>query len=241
MNNKTDVLIEFCKQYNIELNNEQITKFEQFNSILQGILKERSFISKNDRDKIFSKHIPDSICAIKCIQNSPKKIIDIGTGIGFPGIILAIMLPETKITLVDNSGLKVKYLKNIVEKMQLNNVKIVCENCEKLAHDTNFREKFDIVTVRALGKLPVICELCIPFLRNGGSFLAYKSLNLDEEIEISKEIIKDMGGKIQDIFEYRIEEDYTRKILNIEKIKSTPNIYPRNRKKIKQLYEKEKG
>ncbi len=238
MNKEIAVLVEFCQNYNIELNNEQIVKFEQFNMVLQEILQERSFISKNDRTKIFSKHIPDSICAIKCIKNSPKKIIDIGTGIGFPGIILAIMLPEVKFTLVDNSGLKIKYLKNIVENMQLNNVRAICENCEKLAFDKNYREKFDIVTVRALGKLPVICELCIPFLKKGGIFLAYKSLNLDEEIEISKEVIRDTGGKIQNIFEYKIEEDYTRKILNIEKINSTPSIYPRNRKTIKQLYEK---
>ena len=93
---------------------------------------------------------------------------------------------------------------------------------------------------RALGKLPVICELCIPFLKKGGKFLAYKSLNLDEEIAVSNEILNKTGGKIQNIFEYRIEETYTRKILNIEKIKTTPNIYPRNKKTIKQEFEKQK-
>ncbi len=150
------------------------------------------------------------------------------------------MLPNSQVTLVDNSGLKVKYLKSITEKLQLNNIKVICENSEKLAFDVNYREKFDVVTVRALGKLPVICELCIPFLKKGGKFLAYKSLNLDEEIAVSNEILNKTGGKIQNIFEYRIEETYTRKILNIEKIKTTPNIYPRNKKTIKQEFEKQK-
>ena len=240
MNEEKEKLINFCKLYNIELTGEQIEKFEHFNSLLQDILKTRSFISKNDRDKIFSKHIPDSICAIKCIKNTPKKLIDIGTGIGFPGIILAIMLPDTHFTLVDNSGLKIKYLKSITEEMKLDNTKIICENCEKLAHDKNFREKFDIVTVRALGKLPLICELCIPFLKIGGNFLAYKSLNLDEEIKLAKETIKIAGGEIEDIFEYKIEEDYTRNILNIKKVKKSPDIYPRNKKNIKQELEKKK-
>lgn len=241
MNKEIENLIAFCNSYKIELADEQISKFVLFNSLLQKILKERSFISKNDRDKIFSKHIPDSLCAIKCMEHTPKRIIDIGTGIGFPGIILAIMFPDTQFTLVDNSALKTKYLKNLCEEMNFKNITILCNNCEKLAHNNNYRENFDVVTVRALGKLPVICELSLPFLENGGNFLAYKSLNLDEEIKLSQKIIEAAGGEISGIFEYKLEENYTRKILNIKKIKKTPLLYPRNKKLIKQKLEDKKN
>jgi 16S rRNA (guanine527-N7)-methyltransferase len=155
-----------------------------------------------------------------------NSLCDVGTGAGFPGIPLKIVYPHLHLTLVDSVGKRVNFLSEVVEKLGLEDVEAIHSRTEDLAHNSKYREKYDLVTARAVASMNVLSEYCIPYAKIGGYFAAYKSGNIEEEIENAKNAVKTLGGKIEktDMFELY---EMGRSIVLIRKVNSTPKIYPR--------------
>ncbi|MCL2611446.1 MAG: 16S rRNA (guanine(527)-N(7))-methyltransferase RsmG [Defluviitaleaceae bacterium] len=183
-----------------------------------------------DVDEIRIKHFMDSTAPIKHFKFEGS-CIDIGTGAGFPGIPLAIQLPDVHFTLLDSTAKRINFLNTVINELSLNNVSTIVGRAEEIAH-TNHREAFNISTSRAVAHLRIVAEYCLPFLKVGGFMLAYKARDIYSEIEESKEIVKNLGGKIVETIEYSVE-NYERSLVIIEKTEETPKNYPRKQNQIK--------
>jgi len=183
-----------------------------------------------DPQEIKVKHFEDSLTLSDAYDFSKKDIsvLDIGTGAGFPGIPLKVVFPNIKLTLLDSVKKKTEFLKHVIEKLKLDGIKIVWTRAEDFATDN--REKYDVVICRALAPLAVASELCLPFVRTGGVFLAMKGKNIDKEIAESKNAVSVLGGEIMRVVDVSIG-DYNSKIerdiVVIGKKNTTPLEYPR--------------
>ena len=157
--------------------------------------------------------------------NNDNKIIDVGTGAGFPGLVLKICFPNLKITLVDSLSKRVDFLKKVIEKLNLKDIDAVHARAEDFSKDN--RESFDIVTSRAVAKLNILNELCIPLVKVNGYFIPMKA-NIDEEINISKNSLNILNSKIEDIISFKLpKEESIRNIIKIKKERITDKKYPR--------------
>lgn len=236
MDNKLITLKNKAEQFNLSLTDKVLNRFGAFEEILKDYNSHTNLVSAKDINLIYEKHFVDSLSFGKFIkQDSNIKLIDIGSGGGFPIIPIAIILNNSKIFAVDSTNKKVSFLNNTAQELGLKNFTAINTRAEQLAFDGNFREQFDIVTARAVGNLGLISELCIPFLKVGGKFIAYKSAKVEEEIENAKSAIEILGGEIKEIYEYNLEldENFQRNLVVIEKIKETPKDYPRKYSTIK--------
>ena len=183
-----------------------------------------------DPQEIKVKHFEDSLTLSDAYDFSKKDIsvLDIGTGAGFPGIPLKVVFPNIKLTLLDSVKKKTEFLKHVIEKLKLDGIKIVWARAEDFATDN--REKYDVVVCRALAPLAVASELCLPFVRRGGVFLAMKGKNIDKEIAESKNAVTVLGGEIMCVVDVSIGGDNSkieRDIVVIGKKNPTPLEYPR--------------
>lgn len=218
-----------CESENLSYNEETHKLFIEYMELLKEWNEKINLTAIKEDEEIFKKHFIDSIKILKIneIRNA-KSIIDIGTGAGFPGIPLKIMLTETKITLLDSLNKRVNFLQNVINKLGLKNIEAIHGRAEEVAKERNYREKYDIVVSRAVASLPVLSEFCIPYIKIGGCFIAMKGPSVDDEIEEANDAIKILGAKIEKIENVKIEEsDLNHKLVIIRKIKSTNNVYPR--------------
>lgn len=229
--------IEETKKLGINITEEIMNKFDTYINFLIEYNEHTNLTAIKDYESILLKHFFDSLMLEHYFDfKNTKRILDIGTGAGFPGMILAIMHPEIEVTLLDSNNKKLKFLELLVEKINVKNIKIVHERAEDYVNRE--RQKFDVVTSRAVSDLEILSELSIPFLKIGGYFIPLKG-KIDDELNRSREIIKLLGGNIKNIFNYElIKENSTRNIILIEKVSDTPNKYPRNYSQIKRIVEK---
>lgn len=229
--------IEETKKLGINITEEIMNKFDTYINFLIEYNEHTNLTAIKDYESILLKHFFDSLMLEHYFDfKNTKRILDIGTGAGFPGMILAIMHPKIEVTLLDSNNKKLKFLELLAEKINVKNIKIVHERAEEYVNRE--RQKFDVVTSRAVSDLEILSELSIPFLKIGGYFIPLKG-KIDDELNRSKEIIKNLGGNIKNIFNYElIKENSTRNIILIEKISDTPNKYPRNYSQIKRIVEK---
>ena len=183
------------------------------------------------------RHFADSLFLTKCTEFKGKRVMDIGTGAGFPAMPLLCALPELKITMVDSTEKRIEFLNETIEKMAcFPKAKAVSARAEDLGIDKHHREQYDIAVSRAVARLNILCELCLPLLKTGGVFLAMKSDNTecDEEVKEALSAIKTLGGRIIKTINYQFAADCPpRRILIIEKTAKTPLQYPRKYAKIK--------
>jgi len=236
MNEKLASLKEQAKNFGINLTNGQLTKFEEFEKLLIDYNSHTNLVSAKDANIIFEKHFIDSLSIGHFLkQNVSINIIDIGSGGGFPIIPMSIAYPDCTITAVDSTGKKVDFLNNSAKQLKLNNFKAIHSRAEELAHTKAYREKFALTTARAVGNLAQISELCLPFIKQNGKFIAYKAAKINEEIELASNTINILGGKLAEIFDYKLnlEENYIRNLILIEKVSPTPIEYPRTYSNIK--------
>jgi len=175
------------------------------------------------------KHIIDSLSAWdEKIFHGVEQIADIGTGAGFPAIPLKIFRPQIKFCLIDSLNKRVEFLKRVVAELELNGVEIFHGRAEELAKQKNFREQFDIVTSRAVARLNILAEYCLPFVKVGGKFVALKGKSFREELDEARAAIKILGGGEIIIREIKLPTlDDSRAVIYIDKKKSTPEKYPR--------------
>lgn len=184
-----------------------------------------------DEDGVVEKHFYDSIFPQKYFSLNAK-VLDIGAGAGFPSLPLKLVREDLSFTLLDSLNKRINFLNNTIQTLNLKNIEAMHGRAEDFAKLSDYREKFDITTARAVANLKVLSEYCLPFVKVGGQFIAYKSGNCEEEINEAKQIIFELGGKISKIIDYNIGEN-SRKLVIIEKTKETPKKYPRPIKQIK--------
>lgn len=184
-----------------------------------------------DEDGVVEKHFYDSIFPQKYFSLNAK-VLDIGAGAGFPSIPLKLVRDDLSFTLLDSLNKRINFLNNTIQTLNLKNIEAIHGRAEDFAKLSDYREKFDITTARAVANLKVLSEYCLPFVKVGGQFIAYKSGNCEEEINEAKQIIFELGGKISKVIDYSIGEN-SRKLVIIEKTKETLKKYPRPIKQIK--------
>jgi len=203
--------------------------FSTYQELLLQENKKYNLTSITDPDEIRQKHFEDSLLLLD-IMEIPQgtKLIDVGSGAGFPGVPLNIARPDLQISLLESTTKKADFLRLLGERLGLPFV-IINERAETAAHDRNLREQFDFAVSRAVARLPALCELCLPFVKQGGCFAAYKGTNekATQEFAQARQAIKILGAEVE-----KIESKQTtygeRTIIMIRKISQTPGLYPRN-------------
>jgi 16S rRNA (guanine527-N7)-methyltransferase len=181
-------------------------------------------------NEVVKKHFLDSSLLLRLFPTDSlknKMAIDVGTGAGFPGIPLSILLPETNFLLVDSLNKRIDFLHEVVKKLELKNVKLVHGRAEDLGQNSEYREQFDFCISRAVAPLPLLLEYCSPFIKKDGYLYLYKSKKSQEEIEQSTNALDVLNCKLENNYELAKEEDYVRYLLIIKKYENTPEKYPR--------------
>lgn len=182
-----------------------------------------------EENEVYYKHFYDSIILSKYYDLDNKTILDVGAGAGFPSIPLKLINDTLRVTIVDSLNKRIKFLSNLCTELDISNVKLIHGRAEELGKN----HKFDIVTSRAVARLNMLSELTIPYVKLGGYFIAYKSINYQEELQESMNAIEELGGKLDRIEEYLISDSEKRVLIFIKKIKNTKKQYPRQFAKIK--------
>jgi 16S rRNA (guanine527-N7)-methyltransferase len=216
-------------QLKLPYSNEIEKKFIVYTELLKEWNKKINITSIEDDEEIYIKHFIDSVLLLNEDNiNENKTIIDVGTGGGFPGLPLKIINNNYKLTLLDSLRKRIDFLSEVTKALELNDVKLIHGRAEDYGQNKEYRECYDICVSRAVAPLNVLSEYCIPFVRVGGYFAAFKSDNISQEISNSDNAIKKLGGKIKEIKEiYLPGTDIIRKIVIIEKIDTTKIKYPR--------------
>ena len=226
-------LSDCLKAENISLTDNQLSQFSVYSDLLVEWNKNINLTAITEPCEIATKHFADSLYGEKYI-NPGASVIDVGTGAGFPGIPLKILRPDINLTLLDSLNKRLNFLNEVIKELKLSDVKTVHSRAEDGAKPkSNYREKYDVAVSRAVSRLNVLAEYCIPYLKVGGVFLAYKGPDVNDEVVSAKNAVKTLGGEISDIFEYTIPTtDITHSIVVIQKVKPTSDIYPRLNGKI---------
>ncbi len=211
---------------------------EKFNIFYEELIKVNEYMNLTaitERDEVYCKHFLDSLTILKAINSNDKlSLLDVGSGAGFPAIPLAITTNNLDITISDALGKRIKFLNETIKKLDLNNVKALHKRAEEYAKEK--REFYDITTARAVARLPMLCELCLPLTKVGGCFIAMKAQSAKLELDEAKRAIEILGGKVEDVLNLKLPNDIgTRSIIIIRKIKETPLKYPRAFAKIKEM------
>jgi len=215
------------------INEENAQRLEALATHMLEVNKSLNLTAIKDEDGVILKHLVDSSAVIPFISQNAR-LCDIGCGGGFPSLVIAILRPDVSVFSVDSVSKKVAYVENTAKIFGLTNESVSNERAEVLGQGDK-RESFDIVTARAVGRLNLISELCLPLVKVGGAFLAMKSLSTNEELEEAKKAIELLGGKVERVFSYTLTDDneeIERSIVVIRKIKNTPSKYPRNNSQI---------
>lgn len=228
MNKET--FYEELKKINIALTDEQKENLEKFADLLIEYNKHTNITAIKDKEGIYLKHFYDSLTLIKITDlNENLTLLDVGSGGGFPGIVLKIVFPNLDIILLDSNNKKSEFQKFIIQNLELKGIKVVCDRAENYYKKG---AKYDIVVARAVSSLNILSELTIPFVKLKGEFIAMKA-DAQNEIEMSKNGIKTLGGEIKEIVEFNLPiENSQRTLIKVEKVSETPNLYPRSYDKI---------
>ena len=227
-------LVNICNKINIEISDDQINCFEKYYELLIEKNKVMNLTAITDKEDVIVKHFIDSIALIPYLTdkginiNNKLKIIDIGTGAGFPGLPLKIMMPDVKFTLLDSLNKRVSFLNEVIDELKLKDIEALHGRAEDYASNNKYREKYDICVSRAVANLSTLSEYCIPFVKEDGFFISYKAGESEEEINNSKNAIKILGGKINKVEEFVLPgTDASRVFVFIRKQELTDKKYPR--------------
>ena len=215
------------KYFNFHFSVEQLEQFFAYMNLLIEWNEKMNLTAIVEPNEIILKHFIDSITILKEIDNN-SKIIDVGTGAGFPGVPLSIMNPTLKITLADSLNKRLIFLQEVVNQLGLKNIEIIHARAEELGKNKKYRENFDAATSRAVANLSTLSEYLIPLVKVGGKIISMKAGGAQEEIEAAKKAIKILGGEIEEIEEFKLPQtEIERTIILIKKEEHTPNKYPR--------------
>ena len=226
MNN---VLTEKVKELSIVLNDKQIQQFEQYYNILVEWNKVMNLTAITEYEEVVEKHFLDSLTIVYAINMEKiETLIDVGTGAGFPGIPLKIAFPRLKVTLLDSLNKRIKFLNEVIDLLELNDIKAIHGRAEDYAKQSEYREQYDICVSRAVANLATLSEYCLPYVKMDGLFVPYKSGEIDEELKSSEKAVSILGGKVEEVVKFQLPgTDIGRSFVKIHKIKETKKKYPR--------------
>ncbi len=223
----TELLKSDAAKLGISIDDDKIMQFQKLAELLVEQNKTMNLTAITDPDGIAVKHFADSISVLTATEFAENaRILDVGTGAGFPGIPLLIMRPDLDLTMLDSTAKKLKYVANTVNELGLS-ANVLHTRAEEAGQSKEYRETFDIVCSRAVAALNVLCEYCLPFVKVGGYFAAMKAAKAQEEIDGAKAAIKLLGGKIVEEKSFRLSDGGERNIIIIKKISHVPPKYPR--------------
>ena len=222
-------LTKAAAEYGISLNDTQMEQYNRYFELLVEWNEKINLTAITEPKEVAIKHMIDSITAYdEKLFKDGTTVIDVGTGAGFPGLPLKIFCPEIKLTLMDSLNKRIKFLQTVVEELGLKDVECVHARAEEGARNKKYRESFDIVVSRAVARLPILCEYCLPFVKKGGHFIALKGMQYHDEAEEAAKAIKVMGGSKTEIRPVKLPElDDKRAVITITKTMPTPKAYPR--------------
>lgn len=226
---QTDKFSAYLKEWNIELSDIQIQQFIQYYEILVEKNKVMNLTGITEWEEVVLKHFVDSLALVKAVDLSQSvKILDMGTGAGFPGIPLKIAFPDLEIVLLDSLNKRIKFLQEVIDSLGLTGIEAYHGRAEEFAKKPEFREQFDYVVSRAVANLSTLSEYCIPYVKIDGKFIPYKSGEIEEELERAKKAIEILGGKMVEVKKFLLpDSDIGRCLVVVEKVQSTKKKYPR--------------
>ena len=225
----TDKLKKGLDELGISYSDHQIDQLLLYYEMMIEKNKVMNLTSITEFDEAVEKHFLDSLSLVRVISlDSNWRILDLGTGAGFPGIPLKIFFPKLNMILMDSLNKRVLFLRDVIEKLQLKNIEAMHGRAEEMARKKEYREKFDICVSRAVANISTLSEYCLPFVHKGGKFISYKAGRIEEEMMNGKKAIILLGGKITEIDQFQVPcTELERCLVVIDKVKNTPKIYPR--------------
>ncbi|EEI23179.1 16S rRNA (guanine(527)-N(7))-methyltransferase RsmG [Lentilactobacillus hilgardii] len=227
-----DQFINALLEQNIQVTDDQLGQFDAYFKLLVRTNEHVNLTTITEKSEVYLKHFYDSITPaffVSQIREQPVSLCDVGAGAGFPSIPLKILFPQLKITIVDSLNKRINFLTELVQQLNLKDVTLVHARAEEFGNKKSVsRQSFDIVTARAVARLGVLSELCLPLVRVGGQMIAMKAAKAEDELEDAKQAISLLGGQVKNDFDFSLPIlDEKRHIIIIEKIKDTPKKYPR--------------
>lgn len=236
MKNSTHFYVNQLAMEGIVLTDKMLNALKMYKNLLLEWNDKINLTAITDEEEIFVKHFVDCLYCAKYITKEDKKIIDVGTGAGFPGLVLAIYFPDKEFTLLDALNKRLVFLEDVIKKLDLKNVKLIHGRAEEIVRINNLYEEYDVAVSRAVAQLPILLEYISPYIKVNGKCIVMKGDNVDEEIKLSSNALKILNLKLlkKNLYSYNVKnEEYKRSILEIKKINDTPKKYPRNYGKIK--------
>lgn len=225
---KMTALKRSLQEWNIDISDKQMMQFEMYYELLLEWNSFMNLTAITELQEVIDKHFTDSLAIGKYVSLTYEKILDLGTGAGFPGIPIKILYPDTEIVLMDSLNKRIKFLNAVIDKLELTKVTAVHGRAEDMARNSIYREKFDICTSRAVANLSTLSEYCIPYVKLDGYFISYKTENAKTEIIEAEKAVKLLGGKLEKTEEYQLPDtDIERILVFIKKCEKTKKTYPR--------------
>lgn len=228
-------IIELFSEEGISLTQSQGEQLDRYGDLLLDWNQRMNLTAITQPEEVAVKHFLDSALLLSHCPALPSSLslIDVGTGAGFPGIVLAVLRPDWKITLLDSLQKRVNFLETVCRELGLNQVVCLHSRAEEGGQNPALRERFDAATARAVANLPLLCEYCLPFVKKEGWFLPMKGADPQEEGRRAKQALDLLGGSLASIEEYTLPDGSKRSVFQIRKVRQTPKQYPRNPGKIK--------
>jgi 16S rRNA (guanine527-N7)-methyltransferase len=226
---KIEQFIAMLAEKGIDLTPWQLEQFEIYYQTLVEWNEKMNLTAITDKDEVYLKHFYDSISAAFYFDFSkPIQLCDVGAGAGFPSIPLKIVFPSIELTIVDSLNKRITFLNHLASQLKLDHVHFIHDRAETFGVNPDYREKYDVVTARAVARMSVLSELCLPLVKQGGTFIAMKAAQAKEELDLGKKAITLLGGVVEDTFTFTLPvEESERNIIVIKKTKNTPKKYPR--------------
>ncbi|SCY24889.1 16S rRNA (guanine527-N7)-methyltransferase [Lachnospiraceae bacterium XBB2008] len=232
--NDIKILTDSLEKMNISLSDDQVSRFLRYYEMLVETNKVMNLTAITEFDEVMIKHFADSLSIVKLFDLSAEKdikVLDIGTGAGFPGIPLKIAFPDIRITLLDSLTKRIRFIDDVINELDLNSsgsIETTDMRSEDYVRTEDVRESFDLVVSRAVANLAVLSEYSLPYVRIGGSFISYKGDKASEELNEAKKAIDILGGEVKDVMTFTLPgTDISRTLINIKKTRPTPDKYPR--------------
>ena len=222
-----ELLYKTIEKIEISLDDDAFSRLDTFAEMLIETNKSFNLTAIKEPDDVTVKHFADCLSLFKYVKiPEGAKIIDVGTGAGFPGLVLKLARPDIQMTFLDSTKKRLGFIESVLNECGIKG-EIVHMRAEEAAQLSKYREKFDFSTARAVAALPVLSEYCLPFVKVGGSFVSMKSADSNEELNESKKAISILGGKIEEDILFDLVDNMPRRIVRVRKNSQTPTKYPR--------------
>ncbi|MBP2058154.1 16S rRNA (guanine527-N7)-methyltransferase [Lactobacillus colini] len=226
-----ELFLKNLAQHGYQLSEKQKKQFETYYQELVTVNERVNLTRIVDRDEVYAKHFYDSVTPLLTFSDlfkGDKTLCDVGAGAGFPSLPMKILQPDLRITIIDSLGKRLKFLEELIAKLDLSNVTLVHARAEDAGQDQHLREKFDLTTARAVARMSVLSEYCLPLVKKGGYMVALKGPKAQDELKDATKALKVLGGRVDKVEELTLpDSDDERTLIIINKVMPTPKKYPR--------------